>query len=274
MGAVRCIFSESERQFLQLGGQYPLNIEGTRKFQASPLRYCLQENVLYLPTGFSEEDYAYSKRFCWARLRTNVLYDLDFHFDFNTKIPDDYSLERLNENGVGLGARYIKRHQEVDGSRISVSKFCSATLIDGIRSNPEAISNLSKEDFEALCAELFVARGFEVDLYRSTKDDGIDFLALKTDDVDPLIFAVQCKHPDSDRRSRKQPRTLPVATVREIYGVAKAHNITGGIAITSSKYSPAAKKFTELKPDEIAVYDRSDILRWIETYRWNDDEKP
>ena len=75
-------------------------------------------------------------------------------------------------------------------------------------------------------------------------------------------------------RTLSPTERLRLATVREIYGVAKAHNITGGIAITSSKYSPAAKKFTELKPDEIAVYDRSDILRWIETYRWNDDEKP
>ncbi|MBN3874508.1 restriction endonuclease [Nostoc sp. JL33] len=274
MGAVRCIFSESEHRFLELGGQYPLSLEGTRKFQTSPLRYCLQENILYLPKGFSEEDYAYSKRFCWARLKINVLYDLHFHFGFNTRIPDDYSLEKLTEAGVGLGARYLKRHQEVNGSRISVSKFCSASLIDGIRSNPEAISNLSKKDFEALCAELFVSRGFEVDLYRSTKDDGIDFLALRTDDIDPLIFAVQCKHPDSEHCSQKQPRTLSVATVREIYGVAKAHNITGGIAITSSKYSHASKKFADLKPDEIAVYDRSDILRWIEKYRWNNDEKP
>lgn len=273
MGAIRCIFSESERRFLKLGGQYPLNLEGTRKFQASPLRYCLQESILYLPERFTEEDYAYSKHFCWARLRINILDDLDFHFDFNKKIPDDYSLEKLNKAGVGLGSMYLKRHQEVNGLRISVSEFCSTTLIEGIRSNPEAISNLSKEDFEALCAELFVSRGFEVDLYRSTKDDGIDFLALKTDGVDPLIFAVQCKHPDSERQNRRQPRTLPVATVREIYGVAKAHNITGGIAITSSKYSAAAKKFADLKPEEIAVYNRSDILRWIEKYRWNDDEK-
>ncbi|MEH1796371.1 MULTISPECIES: restriction endonuclease [unclassified Nostoc] len=58
-----------------------------------------------------------------------------------------------------------------------------------------------------------------------------------------------------------------------LYGVAKTHNITGGIAITSSKYSHASKKFADLKPDEIAVYDRSDILRWIEKYRCNNDEK-
>jgi Restriction endonuclease len=274
MGAIRCLFSESEFWFLELGGQYPLNLEGTRKFQASPLRYCLQGNILYLPKGFSEDDYLYSKRLGWARLHTSVIYTLDFSFNFNTRIPDDYSFERLNELGVAFGARYCKRHKEVDGLRIPVSNFCSDTLINGIKTNPDAISNLSKNDFEALCAELFVSRGFEVDLYRSTKDDGIDFLALKTDNVDPLIFAVQCKHPDSDRRRKKQPRTLPVATVREIYGVAKANDLTGGIAITSSKYSSAAKKFADLKTDEIAVHDLSDILRWVEKYRWNDDEKP
>lgn len=217
MGAVRCIFSESKRRFLKLGALCPLNLEGTRKFQASPLRYCLQSDRLYLPEGFSEEQYAYSERLCWARLRVDVIDDLDFDFQFNSEIPEGLTLENLDDQGVGLGARYLKRHRELDGKRLAVTSFCAETLIEGIRKNPEAIISLGKADFQALCAELFVSRGFEVDLYRLRKDGGIDFLAVKSEDQEPTILAVQCKHPD------KVESTLSVEVVREIYGVAKAH---------------------------------------------------
>lgn len=273
MGAVRCIFSESERCFLKAGGVYPLTLEGTRKFQASPLRYCLQNDVMYLPVGFTDEDYAYTKRICWARLRIEVIDDLEFDFGFNEPIPDEYTLDRLDEEGVGLGARYLKRHREQDGKRESVSSFCSDQIIKGIKENPEVLTTISKDDFEALCAELFVSRGFEVDLFRSSKDDGIDFLAFKNEDTDPILLAVQCKHPEHERKGGKGARSLPVATVREIYGVAKAYGLTGGVAITSAEYSPAAKRFADLQPNEISVHNRDDVIGWVSDYRWNEDEK-
>lgn len=272
MGSLRCLLDESTRSFVQLDSRRRLSLAGTRKFQATPLRYCIQDNVLYLPKGVSPDDISFARRFCWARLRVDLIDEFDFDFGFNQPLPEFASLDWLHEAGVGLGARYLRRHREIDGQRVAVSEFCSATLIQGIQKNPEVISQLSKEDFETLCAELFVSRGFEVDLYRKTKDGGIDFLALRTDGSDPMIFAVQCKHPDEKRGLGKGPRTLPVTTVREIYGVAKAHNLSGGIAITSAEYSPEAKKFAELKPDEIAVYDCSDIFKWAEKFRWNTDE--
>jgi hypothetical protein len=65
---------------------------------------------------------------------------------------------------------------------------------------------------------------------------------------------------------------MPVATVREIYGVAKANDLDGALAITSATYSSEAKKFRELKPAEINVADRDEILGWVRRYRWNKDE--
>lgn len=272
MGAVRCLFNESERCFVSLGDAHKLTLAGTRHFQATALRYCMQGDILYLPQGISSDDISFAHRFCWARLRFDVIEDLDFEFRFNESLPPEVTLESLDEAGVGLGARYMRRHREVDGKREPVSAFCSATLIRAIQKDPKTISQLSKEDFEALCAELFVTRGFEVELYRKVKDGGIDFLALRTDGTDPMIFAVQCKHPDAQRASGKGPRTLSVATVREVYGVAKANSLSGGIAITSAEYSLEAKRFTELKPDEIAVHNHNDVLKWVENFRWNSDE--
>ena len=64
----------------------------------------------------------------------------------------------------------------------------------------------------------------------------------------------------------------PVATVREIYGVAKAGDMHGGIAITSSTYSVAAKQFAAKKPEEIRVAGGEDVVNWVRQYRWNSDE--
>jgi HJR/Mrr/RecB family endonuclease len=272
MGSLICLLDESHRRFVQVADCYTLNLKGTRHFQASALRYCLRGNELFLPSDISIQGATFGQRLCWARLRFDVIDELDFAFKFNEPVPDYVSFDDLEEEGVGFGSRYLQRHQELDGRRVPVAQFCSETLIEGIKKNPEALDQVSKEEFEALCAELFVSRGFEVDLYRKTKDGGIDFLAIKGDDTDPLLFAVQCKHPDPVRASGKKSRTLPVTTVREVYGVAKANDLSGGIAITSAEYSPEAKQFSELKPHEIEVYDRSDILKWIERFRWNTDE--
>jgi hypothetical protein len=272
MGAVRCLLNESERCFVQLGDMFQLNLKGTRHLQTTALRYCIQGDTLYLPKGISPDDITFSNRFCWARIRVDEIAELDFDFRFRETLPPDVSLESLDEAGFGLGSRYMRRHREIKGKRVPVSAFCSETLIRAIQKDPEQIAKLSKVDFEALCAELFVSRGFEVDLYRETKDGGIDFLALRTDGTDPILFAVQCKHPDAARGSGKGARTLPVPIVREIYGVAKAHNLSGGIAITSAEYSLDARRFAELKPDEIKVYDRTDVLEWAQKYRWNQDE--
>ena len=82
---------------------------------------------------------------------------------------------------------------------------------------------------------------------------------------------MQCKHPDEPTDGTK-PRTLGRPTVQQIYGAAKAFDFDGAIAITSSTYSPDAKAFSELKPDEIKLYNREDIFQWITNYRWNTDE--
>ena len=201
------------------------------------MRSANEASGLFLPKGISPDDITFAHRLCWARLRLDLIEELDFTFRFEERVPEDVSFDVLEEQGVGFGSRYLRRHRELEGRRVPVSEFCLETLIEGIRENPEALSRVSKEDFEALCAELFVSRGFEVDLYRKTKDGGIDFLAIRGDDTDPLIFAVQCKHPDPARASGKKSRTLPVTTVREVYGVAKANDLSGAIAITSAAFA-------------------------------------
>lgn len=268
MGSIRMIYDETSRQMKRIGWSGQLKTSGVRKASSGGLRYCLQDDVLYLPAD--ESIIKNHHRFCWGIVRSE---ELDFHpwlLDFDKEVPSD-PLELIQPGGIGFGVKYSVRHYESPNGRIAVNEFVAQSIITGLADNPEALPSISKENFEKLIAELFARSGFEVDLFRKSKDDGIDFLAIKNDDAQPIVVAVQTKHPDPADSSGKRS-TLPVATVREIYGVSKAWDLGGAIAVTSSKYSPAAKKFAELKPQEIKVYGLDDVLDWIKKYRWNTNE--
>jgi len=269
MGAVRLIYDETLRQMKRLGRMGRLSIAGTRDVMASHLRYCLQNDTLYLPEDESLVEQKH--RLCWGRIRVEYAEEYPWMFDFDRDVPEDPLKYHMPFTGIGFGATYSRRHRETSSGRRAVDTFVAQEIIDIIAKDPEELARLGKRQFEEFAAEIFARRGFEVDLFRMSKDDGIDFLAVRNEDtLEPLIFAVQTKHPDilADRKRK----SLPVATVREIYGVAKAWNLRGGIAITSTVYSREARKFAERKPDEIQLVNAEDLIEWARKYRWNRDE--
>jgi HJR/Mrr/RecB family endonuclease len=229
-------------------------------------RYCLGANYMYYPAV----DFLLAEKLklCWARIRGDAFGQVQLAA-WDSDITTTYDLESLDDE-IYVGNRYLKRQKEVDGRFVPVDLFCSQTLIDALAENPEALPSVSHADFEGLCAELFVRRGFKVDLFRPTKDGGIDFLALKDDTCDPLIFAVQCKQPVT--RPNKTRHAVGRPVLQQVYGAAKAWDLTGGIVISGSTYSADARSLANLKPGEMKLYSRDDLLKWITKYRWNEDE--
>lgn len=271
LAIIRVIYDETAQQMKRLGWWGELKISGTRKAMSGSLRYCLQNNVLFLPED--ESILTDKHRLCWGAFRGEDLLDYPWLAEFDQPTPKNpLTLDLPFFSSIGFGVQYSRRHKEEKNGRVSVSAFVAQDLVDEIAENPDALLSVSKNDFEALIAELFTRRGFEVDLLRSSKDDGIDFLAVRNEDTsEPIIFAVQTKHPDQTNKRGKR-NILPVSTVREIYGVAKAWNLSGAIAVTSSTYSPAAKQFADMKPNEIEVVDAARIIEWARKYRWNPDD--
>jgi Restriction endonuclease len=274
MGALRLIYDESERQFKRLGWWGDLNLEGTRKVMQGRWRYCLQGNTFYLPQD--QRPLTENHRLCWGRIRMEEFEDESWLRELGDSVFDKHiSVDPLDYHrqftGIGFGACYSKRHSEEIEGRLPMRELISQSIIDSVARDPDVLLDLSKRDFERLMAELFARMGFEVDLYRASKDGGIDFLAVDPGEVDPIVIVVQCKHPDRPVAGKKST-ALSVATVREVYGVAKANDLAGAIAITSTTYSSDAKAFAELKPEEIALADRDDILEWVRRFRWNKDE--
>jgi hypothetical protein len=269
MGTLVATYSEEEGRFYVLGAKLPLDPEGVRRVRASPMRYCLGANILYIP---ADQEAAMSGRLCWARIKTYLL--SDFAVDFGDRVEGRgdkiTGISALEEAGVFLGDRYVRRWKEENGQFVPVPEFCSQTLIDALADNPEILSSVSHHDFEDLCAEIFARRGFKVDLFRRTGDGGIDFLALQDERTDPIILAVQVKQPEE--RSGKSRRSVGRPVVQQIYGAAKAWDLNGSVMISGSTYSAQARVFADLKPNEMRVHNGRDVLDWVSRYRWNEDE--
>lgn len=260
MATALLLFCENKRRFFSCAARIPLSIEGHRRVLATRYRYCIGEQSFYAPAeqdGLEDRDRLY-----WVRCRDYVG-NLD-------DLSESYNRGKLNEVDIRVGNTYTKRRKEADGKFEKVEAFVSKEFYQNLQKNPEALPSVSKSDFEALCAEIFSRKGFEVDLFRDTKDGGIDFLAVKGDEIDPLIFAVQCKQPD--QRVGKSRKSLGRPVVQQIYGAAKAWDLAGAVAISGSTYSDDAAKFAMNKPEEIKLYNAQNIIEWLSNYRWNDDE--
>ncbi|WP_181164975.1 restriction endonuclease [Mesorhizobium sp. B2-9-1] len=223
--------------------------------------------MLYVPT--TDDDHSH---LCWARIWSQIIseYSLDFGDSIVGKGERLVGITALEEAGIMIGDRYLRRLKEENGQFVPVQEFCSQQLIDALAENPEALPSVSSDDFEQLCAEIFARRGFKVDLFRRTGDGGIDFLAVQDERTDPTIFAVQVKQPQE--RAGKARRSVGRPVVQQIYGAAKAWDMKGGIVVSGSTYSQEAKTFAEIKPEEMKVHDGKAVLEWIMKYRWNEDE--
>ena len=270
MGTIITVYSESLRTFFRIAGKQELTLQERRRLLGSPLRYCIGGDYLYLPA--KNPDLPTLSQLCWARIPSVSLDEFDFQLDIGTQLPENVTFDTLEDGGILIADRYVKRQKEVDGHIQKVDEFCAQTLLDLIADDPEQISALSKTQFEEICAEMFARKGFKVDLFRACKDGGIDFLAVDDKSHDPIVYAVQCKHPDT-KPTGKKPNTLGLPVIQQIYGAAKGFSFKGGIAITSASYSREAKKFSDLNPSEIIVHNGRDVIDWISKYRWNEDEK-
>lgn len=261
MGTVRAIFNETNKTLIELEDVYMLPLKALRKFQCSNLRYCLQDDKLYLP---SNQKNINKDKFAWICIDPSDFEEYPDYFVFDR--PIEFELIDLIQKGAKAGTLYSKRHKELNEKRVAVSNFIGQLIIDKIAKNANELRQIAKSEFESLTAEIFARRGFEVDLFRDIKDDGIDFLAVKGDDYENRIYCIQCKHPDTTNKN------VSVATVREIFGVANAFDIQNCMVVTSTSFTKDAKSFAALKKDRIKLINGMQLTRWLDKYRWESDE--
>ena len=120
---------------------------------------------------------------------------------------------------IGAGVSFFNRRR-------------STELVDSVTAGL-AISSLSWQEFEALVAQGFRQRGFDVaERGGDCADGGIDLVLVQGHER----FLVQSK--------QWRARQVGVSVVRELYGVMAAEGVTGGYVVTSGSFTKDAKAFS------------------------------
>jgi len=96
--------------------------------------------------------------------------------------------------------------------------------------------NITPREFEELVGDIYRQRGFTVHPTQYTADGGVDLVAIRKQGVHLQRLLIQCKHwPD---------RTVGEPPVRDLLGaVAADPDATGGVMVTSGRYSQPAIRF-------------------------------
>jgi len=114
-----------------------------------------------------------------------------------------------------------------------IKRSRGARLYGAAVANPGmAIAQMSWRQFEALIAEAFRRKGFEVkEKGGSQADGGVDLVVTQG----AARFLVQCKHWRSQR--------VGVSVVRELQGVVSADGAAGGYVVTGGTFTSEAREF-------------------------------
>lgn len=99
---------------------------------------------------------------------------------------------------------------------------------------PQALGNMSWQQFERVVGEIFRVRGYSVQQRGGNGPDGGVDLVL-TRGAEKVL--VQCKHWRAQR--------VGVTVVRELYGAMAAEHAAGGIVVTQGEFTEDAKEFAK-----------------------------
>jgi len=106
----------------------------------------------------------------------------------------------------------------------------------------------SPQEFEEATAEIFRRMGFSTEVTPYSGDNGIDIVLKK----DSSIIGVQCKRYRADKK-------VGPGAVREFAGSLDGSNLLEGIFVTTSTYTPAARKAAEGSQFRIRLMDGNQL---------------
>lgn len=190
------------------------------------------------------------------------------YFEFHVyEYPDGIVnyIEQEHKNIISHDEPYIEyfdTYYEVENFGIAEKTIRDVIL--GIQKEPQLIRNITHRQFEELIAELFKAKGFEVELTKITRDGGKDIIAISTDQFGTkLKYFIECKHYSEDNK-------VTVDLVRSLYGVK--HSKEGPnkvILVTSSSFTTDAINFVNKEINsswDMSLFDYDQIIGWVKNY--------
>lgn len=120
---------------------------------------------------------------------------------------------------------------------------------------PDDLHKLHWRDFEILLFRIFQNHGYKALLGPGRADGGVDLRLWQENPIGDVLTVVQAK--------RYAPHNkIEAVPVQALYGVGKADGADQAIFVTTSSYTPAARKFAARVSDELRLAEKDDIVAW------------
>lgn len=136
-------------------------------------------------------------------------------------------------------------------------RMVNQRILDRIGRRSEAMRDLTPRQFEELVAELFIEKGYDVELTQQTRDGGKDLIIMNRSDIGNFMVYAECKHYRPDR-------PVGVDIITQLLGRINFDRATAGMVVTSSYFSPDAKDFQSQIEHQMSLIDYVKLSSWIE----------
>ena len=158
----------------------------------------------------------------------------------------------LNLNPDGLTGEQFLAHFEVrDGYRTTAKSGGVLSAVkpyesadSGSRPLAGSVETLSPEQFERHVGRLLSNWGYDVEYTQKTGDGGIDIFATNGEPIVGGRLVVQCKY-------YRPGNNVGEPAVRDLFGLVHDQRANKGILVTTSDFTPSARKFAEGKQIEL-----------------------
>jgi len=136
-------------------------------------------------------------------------------------------------------------------------QIINSNIFERVYQKPEKyLFPLRSREFEEFYADLLSILGFEVEITKQTRDEGIDILAYKKD-LDLMVLAVECK-----KYSPHIKVGRPV--IQKLHSIVEHKGYTGGIVATTSFFTRDARNYITPIKYRIFLHDYDTLLSMIE----------
>jgi restriction system protein len=135
-------------------------------------------------------------------------------------------------------------------------EYFDQRFVDFLAANFDDVDEINWRQFEGLAAEFFAREGFAVQLGPGRADGGID-IRLWPDDESrglPPTVLVQCK---------RQQRRIANTVVKALWADVKHEGAEAGLVVTTSSFSPSARKVRTARGYPVGEADRGTLRTWI-----------
>jgi restriction system protein len=174
---------------------------------------------------------------------------------------DPHSLVKLLQGSVySLKNELLVPRRELITSVVPKLVIVNEEIIERLKARPEDIHQIGHRKFEELVAELLDDMDFDVELTQATRDGGRDVLAYWNSPVGRLLCLVEVKKYRPDR-------TVGIQLVKNLYGTLMDEQATSAVLVTTSDFSPDARKFEDKHKWQLALRNYTDLVQWIQNYK-------